>query len=209
VLLRLRSRALVGIDIHASEIRLLQLRRRHCGFSVERSGSTPLPAGAVLDGKIKQLDCVQAVLKNLVLTTRTQGASAVMALPVSAVISKRVVVPAAALQARSREQFQAYFTGVQDALSFDYAIAGKVENNTADIFLIAAKLESLNDYLLLAEYAGLKLKIIDVDSYALTRAEHFQNTKADIFKVLQDTLKLDTPRFMMCLGLALREMPQW
>jgi type IV pilus assembly protein PilM len=207
--MRLRSRALVGIDIHASEIRLLQLRRRHCGFSVEKVGNALLPAGAVLDGKIKQLDSVAAVLKNLVITTRTQGASAAMALPVSAVISKRVVVPTAALQSRSREQFQAYFPGVQDALCFDYAITGKVESNTADIFLIAAKLESLNDYLLLAEHVGLKIKIIDVDSYALTRAEEFQNTKPDIFKTIQDTLKIDTPRFMLCLGLALREIPQW
>jgi type IV pilus assembly protein PilM len=209
VFIRQKSRALVGVDISASEVRLLQLKKRRRAFSVEKCGALPLPAGAVEDGKIKQLDSVQTVLKKLVTARQTQGAPAAMALPVSAVISKRVVIPSAAVRTLSTEQCQQYFPGVQDALCFDYALVGKVDNNAAEIFLIAARLESLHQYLALAEHVDLKIKIIDVDTYALARAGNFQNLHPEAFAYLHAALKLNAPRFMLCAALAMRELPAW
>lgn len=199
------SRALVGIDICAREIRLLQLKKRRREFSVVTSVAAPLPAGVVEDGKIKQLESAQAALKKLVAAAAMQGAPAAMALPGSAVISKRVIVPKSVLRAVSTEHFQQYFPGVHDALCFDYTLVNEVEKNFAEIALLAARLTSLNQYLLLAEYADLNIKIIDVDTYALARA--VSNPQA--YAYLHAALKLNAPRFILCASLAMREAHLW
>jgi type IV pilus assembly protein PilM len=199
------SRALVGIDICAREIRLLQLKKRRREFSVAVCAALPLPAGVVEDGKIKQLESAQAVLKKLVAAAAVQGASAALALPISAVISKRVVVPKPVLRSVNTEHFQQYFPGVHGALCFDYTLVDEVAKNFVEITLLAAKLQSLNQYLLLAEHADLNLKIIDVDTHALARV--VANPQA--YTYLHAALKLNAPRFMLCASLAMREAPLW
>jgi type IV pilus assembly protein PilM len=157
VFLRSKSRALVGIDINAEEIRLLQLRNTRQSFEVEKYAVAPLPAGAVSQGKIRQMEMVQTALNKLVLETGTAKCPAAIALPVNMVITKRVPAPLA-------DDITHYFPGIQDTLCFDYVADEK------ELLLVASRSELLNQYKCLLEEAQLKLKIVDVDTFALTRA---------------------------------------
>jgi type IV pilus assembly protein PilM len=148
---------LVGIAINAEEIRLLQLRKTRQQFRVENYAVAPLPQGAVSQGKIRQLEMVQAVLSQLVQETGMANCPAAMALPANAVITKRVSAPLV-------DDISHYFPGMQDALCFDYVADGK------ELLLVASRSELLNQYRCLAEAAALKMKIVDVDTYALSRA---------------------------------------
>ncbi len=199
------ARALVGIDICAREIRLLQLKKRRRGFSVAACAALPLPAGVIEDGKIKLLEPAQAVLKKLVCGAGVQGAPAALALPFSVVISKRLLVPKSVLRSVNTAHFQHYFPGVHDTLCFDYTVLSEVEKNCAEINLIAARLASLNQYLLLAEHADLNIKIIDVDTCALTRAD----ADPAAYTYLHAALKLNAPRFILCASLAMRAARAW
>jgi type IV pilus assembly protein PilM len=143
--------------MNAEEIRLLQLRKTRQQFKVEKYAVAPLPAGAVSQGKIRQMEIVQTALNQLVQETGTAKCPAAMALPVNAVITKRVLAPLV-------DDITHYFPGIQDTLCFDYVTDEK------ELLLVASRSELLNQYRCLLEAAELKMKIVDVDTYALLRA---------------------------------------
>jgi type IV pilus assembly protein PilM len=180
---------LVGLDINAEEIRLLQLRSVHSGFIVESFAISPIPPRAVQEGKILDLAAVIQVLKRLVEKTTTTGQVAAMALPVSRVISKRIKLAAdlapTEYEAMITTNFPQYFPGFQEELCFDYVTTN--DSTKTDVLLVAARVEQLHHYTQVAEQAGLRIKIVDVDTYALARAASAFSPQTDCIAWLDIT----------------------
>jgi type IV pilus assembly protein PilM len=192
---------LAGIDMNAEEIRLLVLSRTRKSYRVEKFAVASLPAGIFHEGKIKHPESLQAALKQLVVQTRTQALPAAMALPATAVIFKRITLPQGIakknIHAHIASYCSEYFPGLQDALCFDFMTLPAAENSSPQVLLVASRMELLNSYLALGENAGLKVKIIDVDIYALARAAHSQSAKNNATAALLD-ITLDMTQLLLC-----------
>ena len=95
-LLNPKARSLIGLDISSSAVKMVELAAngKKDGYRVDRYTIEVLPKDAVLDGNIANLDavvdCVRRAWKRLGTSTRNVA----MALPSSAVISKKIIVPA-------------------------------------------------------------------------------------------------------------------
>ena len=85
---------LLGIDISSSSVKLVELGRDKAGGLVlERCAIEPLERGWISDGNIEKFDEVAEALRRLVKKSGTRTRNVALALPPSAVITKRITLP--------------------------------------------------------------------------------------------------------------------
>lgn len=164
---------LLGLDISSTNIKLVELSQNASGtWVLEKCAIEPLDHGWVVDGAIENMDEVLTVLQRLIKKSGAKSKNIAMALPPSAVISKKMLVPAGLTELELEEQVEAeanqYIPFALDEASLDFCVAGTGANPQGDIevLIVASRKEKVEDRLALAEAAGLKLQILDVESYA-------------------------------------------
>ena len=106
--------------------------------------------------------------------TRTRDVA--MALPPSAVITKKIILPGgmsdAELETQVESEANQYIPFSLEEVSLDFCIVGPSSTSVGDVevLIAASRKEKVQDRQGLAEAAGLKPVIIDVESYALENA---------------------------------------
>eukprot|EP01030_Chromulinospumella_sphaerica_P002446 gene2446-2396_t len=89
-----QSAPLLGIDISSSSVKLVELGRDKAGSLVlERCAIEPLERGWITDGNIEKFDEVADALRRLVKKSGTRTKNVALALPPSAVITKKITLP--------------------------------------------------------------------------------------------------------------------
>ena len=173
----LKTPTLVGLDIQADAIRLLQLRPIKKPFKkiiIEQAIKIALPAGAMTLEKIQQPELVGNCLQELIVRSTLKNVSAIIALPAHCVTSKRIQL-AKELGELEREteitdNLTDYLPNLSGNLCCDYVKLDAYNETQDNIFLVAASIDSLNSYVDIIKKSSAKLSIVDVDSYALARA---------------------------------------
>ena len=165
--------SLIGMDIGSSNIKLVELGQSKSGsWVLEKCAIEPLDHGWVVDGTIENFDEVLLAVKRLLKKTATKTKNVAMALSPSAVITKKMIVPAGLSDQELEGQVEAeanqYIPFALEEASLDFCVVGPVSNSPGDVevLIAASRKEKVQDRLALAEAAGLKLNIIDVESYA-------------------------------------------
>lgn len=164
---------LLGIDISSSSVKLVELGRDLAGNLVlERCAIEPLERGWITDGNIEKFDEVAEALRRLVKKSGTRTKNVAMALPPSAVITKKIILPGGMsdqeLEVQVESEANQYIPFSLDEVSLDFCVIGPSLNSAGDIevLIAASRREKVQDRQGLAEAAGLKPLIIDVESYA-------------------------------------------
>ena len=172
-----KARPLVGLDISTSSVKLVELTDAgKDGYRVERYAAEPLPRDAVVDGNIANLDAVAEAVKKGWKRMDTSTRYVAMALPSSAVITKKIIVAAdqkeAELEALVESEATQYIPFALDEVNLDFQIVGPAPNNPADIevLIAASRKEKVEDRVAVAEAAGLIPIIMDIESYAAQAA---------------------------------------
>ena len=176
-LLNTKARPLIGLDISSSAVKLVELTANgKDGYRVERYTIEVLPKDAVSDGNIANLegvvDCVRRAWKRLGTSTRNVA----MALPGSAVITKKIIVPAGLrdeeLEAQVESEANQYIPFAIDEVDLDYQIIGPSPSvpDELEVLIAASKKERVEDRVAVADAAGLKAVVIDVESLAVLSA---------------------------------------
>jgi type IV pilus assembly protein PilM len=166
-------RRFIGLDIQADELRLVQLHRLKHTLLVENIGLIPIPRDVISEGRLQRPEQVTAHLHEWVESTPLKGTSAAIAMPAYCVISKRIQL-FSGLRDIEREaeiaiHLKHYFPGIAEELCFDYVLLESEDTLHDHFLLVAARHEQLSCYVEAVENAGLKVKIVDVDIYALAR----------------------------------------
>jgi type IV pilus assembly protein PilM len=176
-LLNTKARPLIGLDISSSAVKLVELTAHgKDGYRVERYTIEVLPKDAVSDGNIANLegvvDCVRRAWKRLGTSTRNVA----MALPGSAVITKKIIVPAGLrdeeLEAQVESEANQYIPFAIDEVNLDYQIIGPSPSvpDEMEVLIAASKKERVEDRVAVADAAGLKAVVVDVESLATLSA---------------------------------------
>ncbi len=177
-LLNPKARSLIGLDISSSAVKMVELAAngKKDGYRVDRYTIEVLPKDAVLDGNIANLDavvdCVRRAWKRLGTSTRNVA----MALPSSAVISKKIIVPAGLrdeeLEAQVELEANQYIPFSIDEVNLDYQIIGPAPSapDELEVLIAASKKERVEDRVAVADAAGLKAVVLDVDTLAALSA---------------------------------------
>lgn len=164
---------MLGLDISSSSIKLVELGRDQRGELVlERCAIEPLERGWITDGSIEKFDEVADAVRRVVKKSGTRTKQVAMALPPSAVITKKIFLPAglsdAELEVQVESEANQYIPFSLDEVSLDFCVVGPSANSSGDVevMIAASRREKVQDRQGLAEAAGLKPIIIDVESYA-------------------------------------------
>lgn len=164
---------MLGIDISSSSVKLVELGRNRAGDLVlERCAIEPLERGWITDGNIENFDEVAEAVKRVVRKSGSKTKNVALALPASAVITKKIVLPGGLseqdLEAQVEAEANQYIPFSLDEVSLDFCVIGPSTTSVGDVevLIAASRKEKVSDRQGLAEAAGLKPTVMDVESYA-------------------------------------------
>lgn len=164
---------LLGIDISSSSVKLVELGRDKGGrWSLERCAIEPLERGLIVDGNIEKFDEVAEAVRRLVKKSGTRTRNVAMALPPSAVITKKIILPDGLteqeLEVQVESEASQYIPFSLDEVSLDFCVIGPSAGSPGDVevLIAASRREKVQDRQGLAEAAGLKPVILDIESHA-------------------------------------------
>jgi len=84
----------LGIDISASNVRVLQLSTHKQRYHIDHIGTYPLPENCISERMVTDIDSVAECIRKAVKQSRSQAKHCIMAVPASNVISKVISMPA-------------------------------------------------------------------------------------------------------------------
>ena len=164
---------LLGLDISSSSVKLVELGQDKGGNLVlERCAIEPLERGWISDGTIEKFDEVADAIKRLVKKSGAKTRNVAMALPPSAVITKKIILPGGMSDAELEQQVESeanqYIPFPLDEVSLDFCVIGPsaVSAGDMEVLIAASRREKVQDIQGLAEAAGLTPVVVDVESYA-------------------------------------------
>ncbi|HMN76214.1 MAG TPA: pilus assembly protein PilM [Burkholderiaceae bacterium] len=164
---------MIGLDISSSSVKLVELEQSAGGeYVVERFASESFEKGWITDGQIEKFDEVAEAVRKVVAKSGSRTKQVVMAMPQSAVITKKIMLPAGLreeeLEVQVESEANQYIPFSLDEVSLDFCVIGPSATSVGDVeVLIAASRKNLvEDRQGLAEAAGLKPVVLDIESHA-------------------------------------------
>jgi len=172
-----KARSLIGLDISSSSVKMVELGSDGKGnYRVERYAIEVLPRDVVSDGNIVNLEAaaesVRRAWKKLATSTRLVA----IALPAAHVITKKIIVAAGQreeeLELLVESEANQYIPFPLDEVNLDFQVVGPAPSSPDEIevLIAASRKEKVEDRVAVAESAGLKPKVLDVESYAVLAA---------------------------------------
>jgi len=172
-LFRRQPGPLLGLDVSSSSVKLVELGRDASGKLVlERCAIEPLERGWITDGNVEKFDEVAEAVRRVVRKSGTRTRNVALALPPSAVITKKIILPGGMseqeLEIQVESEANQYIPFSLDEVSLDFCVTGPSTSSPGDVevLIAASRKEKVQDREGLAEAAGLKAMILDVESYA-------------------------------------------
>lgn len=172
-ILKSSSPPLVGCDISTSSVKLVEIAEAGKNvYRVERYAIEPLPRDAVVDGNIANIEAVGQALQKAWRNLGSRIRNIAMALPAAAVITKKVIVPAGLreedLELQVQTEANQYIPFSLDEVNLDFQILGQAGSGPEEmeVLIAASRKEKIEDRVATAESAGLKVVVMDVESYA-------------------------------------------
>lgn len=170
---RIKPSSYVGLAVHHERLSLIKLKQIKKQMVIEGFAMLALPAGSIVDGKVKHPEQLTHLIRRWVEIYKAEHCAVALALPGSQVINKKIKVAAyLSEQEQSAEissNLKFYLPGMSERLYFDF-IPIKREEQEMEVQLIAARAEQVEIYIDLIQKAGLKIKVVDVDVYAIVRS---------------------------------------
>ena len=172
-LFKRQAAPLLGIDISSSSAKLVELGRNKSGqWVLERCAIEPLERGWIVDGNVEKFDEVAEAVRRLVKKSGARAKHVALALPSSAVITKKIVLPEGLseleLEVQVESEASQYIPFSLDEVSLDFCVIGPSAGSPGDVevLIAASRREKVQDRQGLAEAAGLKPVVLDIESYA-------------------------------------------
>jgi type IV pilus assembly protein PilM len=164
---------MIGLDVSSSSVKLVELSQNSSGeFTLERFAFEPLEKGWITDGQIEKFDEVAEAVRKVVSKSGSRTKLAAMAMPQSAVITKKIMLPAGLREEEMEMQVEAeanqYIPFSLDEVSLDFCVIGPSTSSAGDVevMIAASRKDRVQDRQGLAESAGLKPAVLDIESYA-------------------------------------------
>ena len=173
LLLGRKHPAMIGLDISSSSVKLVELDQSASGeFVLERFASEPFEKGWIADGQIEKFDEVAEAVRRVVSKSGTKSKQVVMAMPQSAVITKKIMLPAGLrdeeLEIQVESEANQYIPFSLDEVSLDFCVIGPSPTSAGDVevLIAASRKDRVQDRQGLAEAAGLRPVVLDIESHA-------------------------------------------
>lgn len=174
--LKPKAPPMIGVDISTSAIKIVELSEVGKHLTIERYVIEALPKDAVTDGNIVNLEAVGDAVKRAWRVLGTRVKNAAVALPAAAVITKKITVPAGQTETELELQVETeanqYIPFALDEVNLDFQVVGAspATPDEVEVLIAASRKEKVEDRVAALEAAGLKVLVVDVESFATQAA---------------------------------------
>ncbi|MBD5802995.1 Cell division protein FtsA [Azoarcus sp. Aa7] len=176
-LFRPKARQLVGLDISSSSVKMVELSEGEKGaYRMERYAIESLPRDAVVDGNIANLEGVSDAVMRAVRRMGGGIKQVAVALPASAVITKKMILPGGLrdqeMELQVESEASQYIPFALDEVNLDFQVVGPSPGSPeeVEVLIAASRKEKVEDRVAVVESAGLKAAVMDVESFAAEAA---------------------------------------
>lgn len=190
-----KSSPVLGIDISATAIKLLELSRSGSRYRVESYAVEPLPTNSIVDKNITDIDAVGEAIGRVVAKSGTKVKDAAIAVSGSSVITKIISMPGDLSEQDMESQIEIeadqYIPFPLDEVAMDFEILGPTPENpdNVDVMLAASRSETIDNCVAAIEVGGLTAKVVDVEAFAVENtlammaSEQFGAVENEVFAV--------------------------
>jgi type IV pilus assembly protein PilM len=166
---------IIGIDIGASSVKLIQLREAKGVYHLVNLGLAPLPPEAIVDNAIMDSSSVVEVILGLVKSLKLKTQNVATSISGHSVIIRKILLPIMTeeeMEASIQWEAEQYIPFEISEVNLDFQILGPDVNDPSqmNVILVAAKKDFVNDYVAVFKESGLNPQVMDVDCFALENA---------------------------------------
>ncbi|MES1955393.1 type IV pilus assembly protein PilM [Salinisphaera hydrothermalis] len=171
-----RRRGLIGVDISATRVKLLELDRTGDELRVLAYASEAMPEGAIRNFQILDAEAVaRAILRALERSgSRTRDAAIAVSGP--SVISKTILMPASLDDAEMEQQIhfdaEHHIPHPIEEVNLDFQVLEPDPDNDQfnRVLLVACRRDNIEMRTAALEMAHMRVQLVDVEEYALQNA---------------------------------------
>jgi type IV pilus assembly protein PilM len=162
---------LVGVDIGASSVKVVQLKANRKALSVIRYGYAALPPQTIIDGHIMNAGTVTEALLKLFQDNKIQQKDVAVGVYGQSVIVRKITVPmmtSEELDEQINWEAEQHIPFDIKVMSIDYEVLRKrPEAGQMDLLLVAAKKDEINDYASILREARLRPLVVDINAFTI------------------------------------------
>jgi type IV pilus assembly protein PilM len=171
-----KTSLMVGIDIGSHSVKAVLLNQKESGYVLETIAVEPMPRGTIVDREIQDIDAVGKVVAKIrkkISSSVNQAASAVSG---QTVITKMIYMDVALTEQELASQIEIEADSLipypldEVSLDFESLDINESDPSKINVLLSAARTESVEARVAALEAGGFETKVIDVESYAISRA---------------------------------------
>src|SRR6202162_5653094 len=175
--LKAKAPPLVGCDISSSSVKMVEIAEAGRNvYRVERYAIEPLPKDTVVDGNIANIEAAGEAMKRAHKNLGSRIRNIALALPAAAVITKKVILPGNQreedMEVQAQGEANQYIPFSLDEVNLDFQVLGPAPSgeDEVEVLIAASRQEKMEDRVAIADAAGLKPRVMDVESYATEEA---------------------------------------
>lgn len=171
-----KKKDIVGIDIGSSSVKLVQLKELKGGYTLQNAGIVPLPPEAIVDNTLMDSSSIVEAVKNLLAGLSIgKGVDAACSVSGNSVIIRKISLPAMPpeeLEDQIHWEAEQYIPFDINDVNIDFQLLPPDEHDPTrmNVLLVASKKDIINDYQAVFNETGVKLAVVDVDSFAVQNA---------------------------------------
>lgn len=168
------SKNLVGLDIGSSSIKVAQLKKKKNNHVLQGFGIKPIPPESIVDRHIMDTPAVVDAIKGLFAERKIKDRDVAISISGHSVIIKKIEMPLMAgdeLEEQVKWEAEQYIPYNINDVEMDYQILRRrPTEGLMDLLLVAAKKDEIEYYMSVTQDAGLRVAVIDIDSFAMQNA---------------------------------------
>ncbi len=183
------SSMMVGIDIGSHCIKAVLLQETDAGLRLEALAIEPRPKGAMSERSIQDIEAIGNVIAKLKRKIPKSVQTAAVAVSGQTVITKVIFMDVSLTDAELESQIAIEADSLipypldEVNIDFEKLAINEADPSKVNVLLSAARTESVQARVGALETANLKAAVVDVESYALSRAMdvYYQQLPSDAF----------------------------
>ena len=170
------KRPILGVDITVSGVKLVELAQSGESYRVEAYASEPIPADAMDDAEIADIDAVAKAVRRALKRSGTRSRKAAVAIAGDAVVTRMTRVPGQLsddeMQAHAAFQAEQFLPFPMEESNLDFEVVGpsEVAPGMLDVLLVAARSVHVSQRQRALRAGGLEARIVEPEPHSLERA---------------------------------------
>ena len=165
---------LLGLDIGSSSVKLVALEKSSGTYRITHLAVEPVKSGAVADDTIKDAAAVAESIKRAWRGSRASIKDCALAVSSTSAITRTLFLESGLSESEMESQISVeaghHVPFAIEEVNLDFQVIGPAPDDQVEVLLTASRSENINLLESVIDEAGLQVKIVDVETFALANA---------------------------------------